>query len=1168
MVSEANPNPNYRKPLNAYHVGGIQVEFPYQPYGSQLVFMCRVISTLDRAQRDGHCHALLESPTGTGKSLSLLCSTLAWQQNCKLKNQLANISHSKPDTEAVTDPLANGGGFIPESQPSTIPPSTNGQTAQVAMNNKNVKKKMTPTIFYASRTHSQISQVISEYKKTAYRVPMAVLASRKHYCTNKYVRDKENIDEECKLLLGDRNLGCPQFKNVHKVRGHPSLQKGGCHEVHDIEDLVNVGQVVRGCSYYAARSMADDAQLVFCPYSYIINPVIRGAMEVDIKGAILILDEAHNIEDIARDAGSVDIDEDVLLKQVCSVNPMIYQPLIEMTQDLVGWIERRKATLAKREFQHFFSCWTGDKALRELQEANISRQCFPILLECATKAIKEATDTESELPHLSGMSVITLEGLFSSLTYFFSRNGSHVSDYQLALQKYIKRDSTSFLYASTHLSENRTLSPMNSFSSELGVQFGTCLEAPHVIDVDLQVLTSVISTGPDNYPLNASYKTADGYAFQDALGKSIEEICNVVPGGSLVFFPSYKLMEKLCNRWRETGQWSRLNAKKPLFVEPKGGSQEDFEIVLKHYYNSISQGSKCAVVRKKRVKREGNNDLNTIESQENANKKGASFLAVCRGKVSEGIDFSDDNARVVGWVGKKMFNGLENSDNDVDHVSSMDQCKEVTKQNTQELNKSDHSGQNVQSISKYDPFSHQKSQGNFEVQTSLQTDQNNSCIEYIDLERMNDKNNHSIDSSKGSTRKENKKLNSYDNSGQKLHSSVKYDSFPGLNLLDEVEVQEFVQLDRVSSCKDYINTQCSLQKSSRCCEASSMPFSNEDPELLLVKETPAMDDNNTMASPGSLSKDGNSSSTIFQASTQSPDQLSVHSQSLTNPVRVPSSAQPEMVVTPEKEVTGDTSNLPPERDSSLSSSVNSHTQKRRKTMVSPSVDLMLMASREANRRIEFNSETNYVKNKSKTSNNCAESHLSSTPVMDKTLQISCSLCRSPLGLPENHLYVRCSVTSSAKAHLVSLLKQRQELCANVTSIPVIMTDISSVDQLLTNQSFGGASGQGIWCEEDGCVYNTLFCPFCSSPSNCLGVQIVASNALNFQLLNKILFYLDRLEIRIPESGKFKSEAKLLITGHYPAINLKFSFHNPAAETTKERPGFLMESRIAYSNMAL
>lgn len=41
--------------------------------------------------------------------------------------------------------------------------------------------------------------------------------------------------------------------------------------------------------------MADDAQLVFCPYSYIINPVIRGAMDVDIKGAIIVLDEAQYV---------------------------------------------------------------------------------------------------------------------------------------------------------------------------------------------------------------------------------------------------------------------------------------------------------------------------------------------------------------------------------------------------------------------------------------------------------------------------------------------------------------------------------------------------------------------------------------------------------------------------------------------------------------------------------------------------------------------------------------------------------------------------------------------------------------------------------------------------------------------------------------------------------
>jgi len=106
MVYATNPNP---KPTNVYHIGGLEVEFPYQPYGSQFAFMGRVISTLNQAQREGHCHALLESPTGTGKSLSLLCSSLAWQQHYKSKKD-----HLKPAPEATADPLAYGGGFVLE----------------------------------------------------------------------------------------------------------------------------------------------------------------------------------------------------------------------------------------------------------------------------------------------------------------------------------------------------------------------------------------------------------------------------------------------------------------------------------------------------------------------------------------------------------------------------------------------------------------------------------------------------------------------------------------------------------------------------------------------------------------------------------------------------------------------------------------------------------------------------------------------------------------------------------------------------------------------------------------------------------------------------------------------------------------------------------------------
>lgn len=53
------------------------------------------------------------------------------------------------------------------------------------------------------------------------------------------------------------------------------------------------------------------------------------------------------------------------------------------------------------------------------------------------------------------------------------------------------------------------------------------------------------------------------------MGTVLEEVCKIVPDGALIFFPSYKLMDKLCARWRSTGQWRRLSDEKQLFVGNK-----------------------------------------------------------------------------------------------------------------------------------------------------------------------------------------------------------------------------------------------------------------------------------------------------------------------------------------------------------------------------------------------------------------------------------------------------------------------------------------------------------------------------------------------------------------------------------------------------------------------
>jgi regulator of telomere elongation helicase 1 len=77
-------------------INGIKVQFPFEPYELQQNYMSKVIEALEKEQ-----NAVLESPTGklmnknifyqrlillgTGKTLCLLCSSLAWLADFKLK---------------------------------------------------------------------------------------------------------------------------------------------------------------------------------------------------------------------------------------------------------------------------------------------------------------------------------------------------------------------------------------------------------------------------------------------------------------------------------------------------------------------------------------------------------------------------------------------------------------------------------------------------------------------------------------------------------------------------------------------------------------------------------------------------------------------------------------------------------------------------------------------------------------------------------------------------------------------------------------------------------------------------------------------------------------------------------------------------------------------------
>jgi fanconi anemia group J protein len=177
---------------------------------------------------------------------------------------------------------------------------------------------------------------------------------------------------------------------------------------------------------------------------------------------------------------------------------------------------------------------------------------------------------------------------------------------------------------------------MDTFASELHTAFPLQLEASHVID-NSQIFVGVFPRGPSGAELIGTFQNTSSFNFQDDISQSIYEICKVTPFGILCFFPSYALLEKVLERMQRTGKYKELLQFKEIVIEPRSGPAEDFEKIIKHYYKTISDCKKSST------------GLTTVSNRTGIT--GSIFFAVYRGKVSEGLDFADENARVVINVG-------------------------------------------------------------------------------------------------------------------------------------------------------------------------------------------------------------------------------------------------------------------------------------------------------------------------------------------------------------------------------------------------------------------------------------------------------------------------------------------------------------------------------------
>ena len=780
-------------------MAGCVVHFPagLTPHVPQKITMSRILTALTKSQ-----NALIESPTGTGKSLALLCSALAWQETKKAEVRVANervAERNAAKTLAFEEACARRRharakeanekdsrkiGTIGRSRGAPASDDGAGARADAALareldealaehekekqkafsfsfsNDENEplgarardekvsftlgrpdglvvpkladpdddvsvhviknepdsdsvperkpfasefapiappaleRPQSVPKIYLCSRTHSQLHQLMRELKRTPYAPRYAVLGSRKQYCPI------GKNDEECTEVTKNKNRGetaCGWYNKKDAV-----VEELHRARVWDMEDLDTVAKSHLGCQYYAMRALHKNAELVLCPYNYVFDENIRKALEIDLTGAAVIIDEGHNVEDVCRDGASMEISVTELedtASQLGSVAKFLDDADIaaRLMRPLKDWVNRSLAESSshaskssKSSFKRFngFSgpveaahgeaLWKGDDVATAIARALAPRTLAgsrekksggargdaSAAVALARSIVADASRVTafdgalvreiSQNGNTFGLNAITTchrvcAALLAALDAPAEFAACVSADLSRAGETDQKTSSTSFgagdrekekteknaaglalwclrpavsfrpvaAAARCVVVTSGTLSPMGSLEGELGVSFPVKVEAPHVVP-SRQIHVEASDVLGD---FTAKAQDADGTP--RALGQFLLRYLsrNVIPGGVLVFLPKYSLIRRVVERWRDDGTLAAIEKHKTVVWEEPGA--QTLTPTLETFRRSIDTGD----------------------------KKGGVFLAVYRGKVSEGLDFKDANARAVFCVG-------------------------------------------------------------------------------------------------------------------------------------------------------------------------------------------------------------------------------------------------------------------------------------------------------------------------------------------------------------------------------------------------------------------------------------------------------------------------------------------------------------------------------------
>ncbi|KAK6739707.1 hypothetical protein RB195_008292 [Necator americanus] len=706
-----------------------EFSFPFPPYDIQLDLMREIKQCIDKQQV-----GIFESPTGTGKSLSVLCATMTWLEeferqteedlirNSNLKESVdeedwiaahkkkLEVMRIKDDAydklktlQKVKEKLADANaGFIKHDRKrrhidaeseeggdlaECAPPEDYASDEEVDLGNEQPLKVV--KVFYASRTHSQLEQLLDELKKTRFAPRVVTAASRQTLCANDSVRHlkfSHLINEKCMEL----RKGCGAEGKRLKLDGKEncSTSKKSCkcpyYKSETIEELSNEilarvtsnpkevfdrGKQLSACPYFSTRLSLPLCQLVLLPYQVVLHASTRAAWGIDLKGNVLVLDEAHNVLETLGSLYSAEVTSvsttlalslvreyiDIYRSRLKAKNLMYVKQILAVVAAIDQYLRKNSSnsdevltiqglliTLGLTDINLFKLVHYMDVTdmcrkfhgfyVRSLKsKVNVSKQ--PVaqggiakLMAAKKPANPEPAPAVDDKNRTYPSPLFTIKGFLEALSnrcedgrIVVERKGTAAKlrfillNPASRLMEVVKEARATLLIGGTMEPAGLLVDCLSRAGVESGIRRFTC---SHVID-DHQLLALSIAQNSRNERFTLTYESRNNVECVRSVAETLLMLAREVPNGCVAFFTSYDYLSQFLSVIQKNGTVRKCQLKKELFVESRGASVD--------IWDRFAAAARIG--------------------------DGAILFAVAGGKLSEGINFSDELGRAVFMVG-------------------------------------------------------------------------------------------------------------------------------------------------------------------------------------------------------------------------------------------------------------------------------------------------------------------------------------------------------------------------------------------------------------------------------------------------------------------------------------------------------------------------------------